>query len=217
MSAGNAGARIEAFPPDYKDLDEDEPESKRVLSILEEDTEIEYIPQAERIIRVILEEDGEKLAVTDLGFYVLFTDSKTYYARSSLFSLITSEHAARSKVVSKLVESLRAARDDEKPFLALSMLLESTPERLFLENWSDLTKVLVEHGRSSGVLRLVECRGFAFSNEELDLLRVMYRRFCAAVEILNARCSFGVTDSTVCLLVGGVGVVLDKPVVYVVD
>lgn len=211
--------KIELLPLEFKSLDEEEPQYKHLL----EDVELAGVPQSERIVKVLLELYNEALGVTDRAFYILFNDSKTYYARATLLSLITSEHASRSSIIKHVVEMLRNSSSHEKAYIAASLISESTPEYLFstYKETEDLVSALVKYGKQLGVIRSTACRDFAFSEDELSLIHAMHRRFCTAVELLDGKCSFGLTEidgeHVVCIRIGSHGFVLQRVIVSAVE
>lgn len=209
--------RIVPLSLDFKNLDEEEHGYEQVL----EDNELVGVLRFERIVKVLVELGSEVFGVTDRAFYVLFNDSKTYYARSTLLSLIMSEHASRSSVIKHLVELLRNSSSHEKVYIAVSLISESTPEYLFsaYEGTENLVSTLVRHGKQLDVIHITACRDFAFSEDELSLIQAMHRRFCTAVELLGSSCSFGIADNEhlVCVRVGDLGFVLQRAVVSVVE
>lgn len=211
--------RIVLLPLEFKNLDEEEPHYKQLL----EDVVLAGVLPSERLVKVLAEVGSEMLGVTDRAFYVLFNDSKTYYARATLLSLILSEHATGSLVIKHVVNVLRNSGDQDKPYIAVSLISESTPEHLFFayQGTEDLSKSLADYGRQLGVIHTTMCKDFEFSDDELNLLYAMHKRFCAAVELLNSRCGFGLTnvdnEHAVCIRVGNYGFVLQRAVVSAIE
>lgn len=212
--------RLELLPLDFKNLDEEEPHYKQLL----EDVELASVLPSERLIKVLLEADNEVLGCTDRAFYVLFKNTKTYYARATLLSLILSEHAARSSIIEHVVSMLRKSGELEKAFIAASLISETTPEYLFraYQGAENLTSALANHGRQLNVINaVVPCREFEFSEDELGIISAMHRRFCTSVELLNGRCMFGVADVggelIICVRVGALGFVLQRAIMSAVE
>lgn len=201
--------KIVLLPLDFKNLDEEGPHYKDVF----EDADLSNfnIILSERAIRVIHESDDEVLGVTDMSFYVIFKSKRCYYSRSTLFSLITSEHGSKSVIVSKLVEAMRSVKPSEKPYLALALLSETAPKHLFTRSdmsLETLVKTLIEHGKELDGIIPVSCVKHDFSSEEIEIIRLIHARFCSAISMLGEECRFGVTDGTephICIITGSDG------------
>lgn len=206
------------IPPDYKNLDEEEQWYIRLLEEAFEDVPTS-IPPAERLVRVLLENDSEVFGCTDRAFYLVFKDRRAYYARSTLLSLILSEHSNRSSIIKHVVNTLRNTSNREKAFIALALISESTSE-YFFKAYGDsesLAPALVKHGQQVDAIVEVECRELDISNDELGVLRHMYSTLCDSLELLGARCAFGVVERDICIRVGDFGFILKKAVLPVLE
>lgn len=211
--------KLELLPVDYKNLDEEEPHYKHIL----EDIEVISVIPSERLIRILVDTGDEALGVTDHAFYLLFRNSRTYYARSTLLSLLMSEHASRSHIVSSLVEHLRNSPETDKAYIPISLISESTPGYLFMtyHEGETLSYALASHGKQLNALQPTYCEDFEFSEDELNLIYAMHRKFCTASELIGEKCLFGIaevnSEQVVCVRIGKQGFVLQRTVVSAVE
>ncbi|MEM4429711.1 MAG: hypothetical protein QXM08_00925 [Thermofilaceae archaeon] len=201
--------KVLLIPVDARNLDESEEVGQPSwLEELESSVEL----TSERIARVLVEDGDVVLGATDLAFIVYNRARNEYFARSTLHSLITSEHSQSIPLIARLHIALRRAKPEDRVFAAVAMVSEETPGRLFyapreIRGLEDLVNEIAAQGRSLGAVELVECNRVDAEEEVQRELLARFRTICIALELLDLRCErVGFNEEAgVCVSAGKVG------------
>lgn len=149
----------------------------------------EEVPPLERALRVLVEEEGEVLATSDLAFYLVFTGSASYLPSATLYGLLTS--GLKSRIVNDILRDMRGRSTQERVALAVAILSDDAPFELFntkeeVEGVAALGDAMIRYAETSGSIERVDvCRTEGVSDDVLVAARAALSPLLKSLELLG--------------------------------
>jgi len=151
----------------------------------------------ERVLRVLAEEDGDVIGVTEYAFYYVWPYKYTY-AERPIHALAPVRERA---LAARLASLLRARRNEEVLAAALALAHPSTPRALWdaaptVDNVASLASALVEHG-----MRYARFVGDCVL-EDNEFLRSRVLTVLEALDFIGAAARLGIYGEGACVKLG---------------